>query len=563
MVERDVPQNLTDTPSASVHPTPRPRWIFVFLSAAFLIRIGSDVARAFRHQDIMSDDAYYYMIVARNFAETGQMTFDGLSKTNGYHPLLFWVEVLIYWAGAARLSVPNQAITIILFQTLVVIATVALILRWVWRYWPTQPATALTVLIALTFLIYTKHVRIVAAGMESTLVFPALVVFLYFLWRSRWTAAGFAALLLVMARLDTLVYILFPVLLIQAIRAYPNGRIVFKRSIQIAGPAAVGIILLMAAYQVAFGHPMPISGACKSSFPIPHVQFHLLTIPFHEALRLGKLEARASINVFTAPFLLIAAGIILFRTGHLPAAPRSAALLFVLLGGIQLAAFVLFQKWAKPIPMWYLAPLLIFTSGALAAACVHLLGIRRAQFVGLLIAVLMVPAAVFREVRFPVKSETVAKVGGFGDFVSQQPDGTLWAWTDCGKMSFWLDVPFVNLDGLVNSFEYQEALRDQKLGEYLKDANVRYLVVTIWQKPRGYFFEPMYAHRTAPDVFAQDYDTYEFYIYSYMYETYSDKILLHPDQEVWRSAPHTDGIDPEIMVVYDLKKTPLTHRQGS
>jgi hypothetical protein len=204
--------------------------------------------------------------------------------------------------------------------------------------------------------------------------------------------------------------------------------------------------------------------------------------------------------------------------------------------------------------MWYLAPLLCFTAAAFAAALVHTIGPRRARPLALCLAILMIPAAVFREARFPIKSETAAQIGGFGQFATQQPEGTLWAWTDCGKMSFWLDVPFVNLDGLINGFEYQEALRDQKLEEYLQAANVRYLVVTLWQNPRGYFFEPMYAHRTAPDVFAQNYDVYEFYVYSYMYDTYSDRIPLRPHQEAWRSAPHHDGISPKIMVVYDLKK---------
>ena len=33
------------------------------------------------------DDAYYYLVIARNIAHSGVSTFDQQSLTNGYHPL--------------------------------------------------------------------------------------------------------------------------------------------------------------------------------------------------------------------------------------------------------------------------------------------------------------------------------------------------------------------------------------------------------------------------------------------------------------------------------------------
>ena len=41
---------------------------------------------------IVPDDAFYYLQIARNLAATGRSTADGLSATNGYHPL--WLAVL-------------------------------------------------------------------------------------------------------------------------------------------------------------------------------------------------------------------------------------------------------------------------------------------------------------------------------------------------------------------------------------------------------------------------------------------------------------------------------------
>jgi len=38
------------------------------------------------------DDAFFYATVARNVAEVGKFSFDGVSETNGFHPL--WMIIL-------------------------------------------------------------------------------------------------------------------------------------------------------------------------------------------------------------------------------------------------------------------------------------------------------------------------------------------------------------------------------------------------------------------------------------------------------------------------------------
>lgn len=43
------------------------------------------------------DDAYYYLSLARNFANLHSWTFDsGISQTSGFHPLLAYLLVLSY-----------------------------------------------------------------------------------------------------------------------------------------------------------------------------------------------------------------------------------------------------------------------------------------------------------------------------------------------------------------------------------------------------------------------------------------------------------------------------------
>jgi hypothetical protein len=44
----------------------------------------------------LAPDAFYYLTVARNHWQTGQWSFDGEHRTNGYHPLWQWLLSLLY-----------------------------------------------------------------------------------------------------------------------------------------------------------------------------------------------------------------------------------------------------------------------------------------------------------------------------------------------------------------------------------------------------------------------------------------------------------------------------------
>ncbi len=58
------------------------------------------------HRTAFQDDAYYYFLVARHLVSSGQSTFDGITLTNGYHPLWLGIVALQY-----RLLGPSMLIT--------------------------------------------------------------------------------------------------------------------------------------------------------------------------------------------------------------------------------------------------------------------------------------------------------------------------------------------------------------------------------------------------------------------------------------------------------------------
>ena len=230
-------------------------------------------------------------------------------------------------------------------------------------------------------------------------------------------------------------------------------------------------------------------------------------------------------------------------------------MLLLILGLIQLVTFLLFQKWSKPIPAWYLAPLVMLCCGAIAAVMTNLFRMRTNILISIIISLILIFLSGFYEHKHVFKSSNSRNSDLMMDFVNAQPEGAIWASTDCGYIAFKSGVRFVNLDGVINGFEYQKALRDQKFKDYLKEAKVHYLYVGIWQHEQNNFFEPMYAHRADAAAFDGNYETFDYYVYSYMYGKYSDVLTLHREQEVYRSEPFLDGNTLSISVIFDLTKT--------
>ena len=456
----------------------------------------------------------------------------------------------MFKAGAAGLSATGRATAIAILQWAFLGITFLLFLWWIPRNWIEFPAPATACLLGVTLLAYPKHLSPFAMGMESTLLMLLIPLFLMLVFRSKWGLAGLVGLFLVMARLDSLVYVVFPITLYVAFRDRQYIRTIVRRGLMVGGPALAGVFILMAVYQLTFGHPVPIHGVLRSTFPNVNFQPHLFAFLVVFARHTGSLGALATIQLPTAPVILLICGLVLFRTGFLNGRERSGAWLIVVLGFIQLLAFLLFQAWAKPVSEWYLAPLMIFTSGAVGAAAVNILGGRRTAFACLILALLMAGLSAFREYRrwnVPVPRSVVHA------FVKSRPADAVWAATDCGNIAFRTGGTFLNLDGLINGFEYQEALKRHDLNGYLERAGADYLIVNTWDaRPPVGRIERMYKHKLDPAFYEGQYDTYDFFVYSYMYDCYSDTLRLSQDQEVFRSGPESDGMISTKAVIFDL-----------
>jgi hypothetical protein len=466
----------------------------------------------------LQDDAYYYAIVARNLAATGASTFDGVNATNGYHPLWLWLETLQYAMGVGRLSTTGQAVAIVALQYGVLGIAFLAALR------ETRPRVRAALLLGAAILVYPPHLRIFAAGMESTLVLPLGAAFLFALWDGRPRRAGLLAVLLVLARLDTMLYVVLPAVLLSTRRARDFAWVLV--------PPAIALASYLAWNQGVYGHPMPISGMSKSSFPWPHVQLRQLWSVPHE------LRSLLSFNQLTC-LVPLALGPLLVRT---PTVRRLAVL-----GWIQVGSFVLFQRWSKPLEQWYLAPVVALSASIVAVGIVERAGekwaLRSAAALASVVAVYLALGAGHRAP--PPQKQAVI------DFMETTPEGTVFATTDSGILAFGSERRVLNLDGLINGFPYQEAVRDQHLAAWLREQRARYLIVRVWERAPS-FDEPMYRSRIDFDTFAGEYVSYRFWVHSYLYGVDSDALEIGRDEEVWRGPIVMDGDVRSRFVVFAL-----------
>ena len=136
------------------------------------------------------------------------------------------------------------------------------------------------------------------------------------------------------------------------------------------------------------------------------------------------------------------------------------------------------------------------------------------------------------------------------------PADAVLAGTDVGALAFWTQRRVVNLDGVINNFAYQEYLRAGALRDYLRRQGVNFVATPLWDREQtftGRPIEPMYRQvLDSAAVKGTNYDRHEFFVYSYLYGVYSDRIALKPGDEVFRRPIGKSGFADTVYVIYRL-----------
>jgi hypothetical protein len=213
------------------------------------------------------DDGYYYLTIAANLAEFGRSTFDGVTTTNGYHPL--WLLLL---SGVAKLTGSSPwPLFVGACQLIHAILLFTWLMPWLWRD-VTARTIALCAVAGLAMPVL-RHPLVFLCGTEAILSLPVLVGVVVVLEKERGAvAARRLAPLMALAfvvRLDSLA-LLVPAALVLAADERRTGRFAARDLLRTALSLvrfvvpAVGLYLVV--NQWGFGVALPASGIAKALY---------------------------------------------------------------------------------------------------------------------------------------------------------------------------------------------------------------------------------------------------------------------------------------------------------
>jgi hypothetical protein len=430
-----------------------------------------------------TDDAYYYFKVAQNIVAGSGVTFDGVNATNGFHPL--WMCVILPIFALTR-GDPELSLRLVCsLQALLAAGSFAFCWSYMRRLGGTRAA-----LCALLIFLHPAMLNLTLNGLET-----GLLIFLLFfaLWlSSRWALVGPAASsvarlvlgvllgLIFLCRLDTVfvvVSVALAVWLFESKKLFSLASVAqLARRYGLSVLVFVGVVAPYFAWNLlGFGHLMPISGALKSSFPHPALRLSQLLsvtwLPYTGALAITLAW------VFMA---LIRPGSYL-RSRAFPGwrasgrAPFIAALwLATLLHGLFVAVFL---KWGAYY--WHFAshvPVIIVLFSLALGALIRKAARPRVVFsvIAAALLVAVVGTSLFERAERGVHHRPWYDAAIWAR--ANTPANSTFAMTDCGLFGYFSQRRTVNLDGVINGYQYQEVLRAGNLRRYLSACGVTHIV---------------------------------------------------------------------------------------
>ncbi len=435
------------------------------------------------------DDAYYYFKVAQHVVAGDGSTFDGISHTNGYHPL--WLIVLLPVFGVVR------------SRTAALTAVKGVCgLLWIATLWqvgrigravdaPGTNGTAAGAMwlgclpIALYSTFYARSMPF--AGVETALVVPLILIAVARLMQTRaptpraqWAIGAWLAAA-VLARLDA-VYVVAMLALMVALRL-PFERFTDRVSAaaRIGAPAAIMFVVDVIVNKVWFGAALTTSTRAKtmSGGTAHHFALHQYFVdPASMPIVVGIGTASGLVVVSAAVTARLARGDVARREQLTRLADIVTALWVA--GALSTVVFDLQSSWAL-WPWYYYEAFLVLLLGP-----------------GIVLASLAPALRLGGPRQWPVAIAAAGAVGialggilrvdanGTENFYTQNAKGAMAlnkalprnavvAMGDrAGIVAYFLDRPVVQVEGIVNSNEYLDAVPAAHAHAFLKREHVTF-----------------------------------------------------------------------------------------
>lgn len=450
----------------------------------------------------VSDDAFYYMKIANNVALGKGSTFDGITPTNGYHPLWMLAIIPIYLVAP---NSPGLAMSLCSTLQVCLYAAALIVLYKILK----ESYAKSAVLIGLLVLLNPWMFRVWIYGVEGSLHLLMLVLVLsHFLSnRDEITSGrqrrpriilGLLLGLLFLVRIDSALMALSVgvTVLVANLKQLSSKKSVLaflKRAALIVGPFAAVITPYLIWNLVRFGHLMTVSGTIKSTEnPLSFGTFSAALSKIVYAKRnIPAVNSNTVSLVLLAAFICLIVYVMRSRSGALTQARRKLYqfdffFLYVLL---HLLTNLLLLK--VMLRYWYVVPECVLCAILLVGAAEFLLSripssVRLAS--NLVVAAIVLAAFACigwkrHYKRFGPDNGHPAAHYKAAMWLKEntEPSAIIGCW-DAGAVGYFSRRSVVNLDGLVNSFDYLPYLKKGNITEYLKEKKVSIIAQYFWDK---------------------------------------------------------------------------------
>jgi hypothetical protein len=437
----------------------------------------------------VQDDFFYYLRTAQNFAHGNGSTFNGITPTNGYHPLWFLIlSAFSYFTSSPRL--------ILALVALLAWVASAATYRFAFQLIASTGIRQLSAAILASW-ITLYSLRLFFYGMEVTLTIPLSLAILCLLQNTDFwlrgmkqcSLLGLAISLLILSRLDT-------VILMALIAAFACFQPHLRSRIKVTHLAGIALGLLPLAIYFYLNHHffhvwLPISGMAKQ-----------LRLTHHPTLRAWKGLYLTKPN-FLAVFLPIPLGIVLYPLAmkHLSAIQKAlypATLLFPLVYFFVLCCV---SDW--PIWPWYMYAQRPAVCMAFVIFCAWRPFSRIIENTAVTVALLIVMVGFAVASKWRIQEVAIYSAAVSIKEFSQTHPGTYAMGDRSGRVGYLLDQPLIQLEGLVMDKTFLGYIQRQTPLQTILDAyDVRYYIAFTGTPYIGCFqaVEPYQAGPESPHM---------------------------------------------------------------
>ncbi|MHC1736433.1 MAG: hypothetical protein AB9882_00315 [Ignavibacteriaceae bacterium] len=402
------------------------------------------------------DDSYFYIQTAKNFADGYGSTFDKVNYTNGYHPCWFLILALyFYLINIVGNFTPDYLFRFVFLLVVIInLISVKILSNLIENKWKLNKLTKSTIYL---FLFPLSLLNIV--GLESQLLFM-LIIFYYSVRSNAFNVSNgireilkvFLMSCIILTRLEFLLIFYVPITGYELIKGQFRYCKKLNKLTLVALPAIVFALYLGFNYYY-FNHLITISSYIK----LDYSTFHLM-----ENLPQPILDP---INFLFAGFYffsmipLIIVKYLLQKKTKLP----ETEILFGYAGSfVFLLVHFSFNKGG--VREWYYIIPNAFAVLVLTVWSSQYKIIRRLLF-SLSLIVCIIYFFYFR--LFYYNSDDAYEYAGrISDLVHEHE--TIYQVDYSGMISFFSNRKIINGDGLINSFEYYDHIKNKKLDNYFK-----------------------------------------------------------------------------------------------